>query len=92
MPQPGSPLHHVVKSKLRIPHDLAKDSFAQIAFAVDRDSGSAPVGMNEDRMASGLPIQREAVPIEDGNDLAGIEGGKLWTHTATRTLWEPTSS
>jgi len=75
--QPALSVQRVVISELRIPHDLAKESFAKIAFAVDRDSGSAPVGMNEDRMASRLPVQREAVPIEDGNDLAGIEGGML---------------
>jgi hypothetical protein len=89
---PALSVHHVVKGDLRIPHDLAKDTFAQIALAVDRDSGPAPVGMNEDRMASRLSIQHEAVTIENGNDLAGIEGRELWAHTATRTLWEPTSS
>jgi len=59
---------------------------------MDRNSRPAPVGMNEDRMATRLPVQRKAVSIEDGNELAGIEGRKLWAHTATRTLWEPTSS
>lgn len=88
----ASSLYHVVKSKLRIPHNLAEDSFAQIAFAMNGDSGPAPVGMNEDRMASRLAVEGKAALIENGNDLAGIEGRKLWTHTATRTLWEPTSS
>jgi hypothetical protein len=32
-----SAFHDVVKSKLRIPHNLPKDTFAQIAFAMDGD-------------------------------------------------------
>jgi len=75
--QLASPLHHVVKGKLGIPHNLAEDSFPQIAFAVDRDSRPAPVGMNEDGMASRLPVQGKATPLQDGNHLPGIERRKL---------------
>ena len=71
--QLASPLHHVVKGKLGIPHNLAEDSFPQIAFGVDRHSRPAPVGMNEDGMASRLPVQGKATPFQDGNHLPGIE-------------------
>ena len=87
----ASSLQHVVKGQLGVPHNLVEDSFPQIAFAVDRESRPAPVGMNEDRMASRLPVQGKATPLQDGNHKAGIERRKLRGHTATRTLWERTS-
>src|SRR3989442_10467059 len=59
----ASSLQHVVKGQLGVPHNF--DSFPQIAFAVDRDSRPAPVGMNEDGMASRLPVQGKATPLQD---------------------------
>jgi hypothetical protein len=29
--------------------------------------------MNEDRMASGLPVEEKPAPLQDGNHLPGIE-------------------
>jgi hypothetical protein len=66
-------LQHVVKGQFGVPHNLVEDSFPQVALAMDRDSRSPPVGMNEDGMASRLPVQGKATPLQDGNHLAGIE-------------------
>jgi hypothetical protein len=51
-PFAASSLHHVVKGQLGIAHDLPKEAFPQITLTVDRDSRPAPVGMNEDSVAS----------------------------------------
>jgi len=44
--------HHVAKGEIGVPHYLLEESFPQIVLAVDRDSRPAPIGMNEDGMAS----------------------------------------
>ena len=89
---PASSLHDVVEGQLGVFHDLVKNAFAQISFAVDRNGGSASVGMNENSMASRLTVQDETAPLQDSDDLTGIERGNLRRHTATRILCEPTSS
>ena len=59
----ASSLQHVVKGQVGVPHNLVEDSFPQIAFAVDRDSRPAAVGMNEHGMASRLAVQGKAAPL-----------------------------
>jgi hypothetical protein len=55
--RPASSIHDVVEGYFGVLHDLVKNAFAQVSFAVDRDGCSTSVGMNENGMASRLSVQ-----------------------------------
>ena len=88
----ASSVDKILNGEARIFHDLVQNALSEVTFGMDRNSGALPVRMDKHRMAPGLTIQHKALLFQNGDDLAGGEGRKFRSHTATRTLWDPTSS
>jgi hypothetical protein len=58
-------VQQVLDAEVHVPHDLPKQSFAEIALPVDWHSGPSSVVMNENGMATRLSIKHEATLLKD---------------------------